>query len=380
MCPMQRTGSLLMTTLFLCGDVMTGRGIDQILSDPADPELHEPYVKDARQYVALAEQEHGHIELPVEDQYLWGFGLEVLRKVDPAVRIINLETAVTTHDTYWKGKGIHYRMSPENIGCLTAARIDCCTLANNHVLDWHYRGLTETLNSLHRVGLKTAGAGSNEEEAAAPAVLTSAAGNRILVFGLATLDSGVSPAWAAAADRAGICFLPDLSDVSFDKTAKTIAAARRNDSDIIVVSIHWGGNWGYAISDDQRAFAHRLIDQAAVDIVHGHSSHHVKGIEVYHGRLILYGCGDLITDYEGISGNETFRGDLGLMYFPQIDPATGALRALRMQPTQMRRLQLCRPSEQDVAWLRNVLNREGRRFGTSVLLGQDGMLELKWND
>ena len=105
-----------------------------------------------------------------------------------------------------------------------------------------------------------------------------------------------------------------------------------------------------------------------------------KGIEVYHGRLILYGCGDLITDYEGISGNETFRGDLGLMYFPQIDPATGALRALLMQPTQMRRLQLCRPSEQDVAWLRNVLNREGRRFGTSVLLGQDGMLELKWND
>jgi poly-gamma-glutamate synthesis protein (capsule biosynthesis protein) len=38
-----------------------------------------------------------------------------------------------------------------------------------------------------------------------------------------------------------------------------------------------------------------------VDVVHGHSSHHCKGAEVYRGRLVLYGCGDLISDYEGIS-------------------------------------------------------------------------------
>jgi len=377
---MQKAESRLATTIFLCGDVMTGRGIDQILRHPADPELHEPYVEDARQYVALAEREHGRIERPVENTYIWGFGLEVLRKADPAVRIINLETAVTTGDTYWKDKGIHYRMSPENVDCLTAARIDGCTLANNHVLDWGYRGLTETLNWLHAVGLKTAGAGFDEEEAAAAAVLTSDVGNRILVFGLATLDSGAPPAWTAAADRPGICFLPDLSDVSFRKTAKAIAATRRNDSDIVVVSIHWGGNWGYAISDHQRTFAHRLIDEADVDVVHGHSSHHVKGIEVYHGRLILYGCGDLITDYEGISGHERFRGELGLMYFPELEPATGALRALHMQPTRMRRMQLCRPPDDDVDWLCNVLNREGRRLGTGALLGQDGMLELVWND
>jgi len=47
-----------------------------------------------------------------------------------------------------------------------------------------------------------------------------------------------------------------------------------------------------------------------VDIVHGHSSHHVKGIEVHRGKLILYGCGDFIDDYEGIKGYEAFRDDL----------------------------------------------------------------------
>ena len=49
--------------------------------------------------------------------------------------------------------------------------------------------------------------------------------------------------------------------------------------DVVVVSIHWGGNWGYEISKAQCEFARTLID-LGVDIVHGHSSHHVKGIEV----------------------------------------------------------------------------------------------------
>src|SRR5690606_24185118 len=85
--------------------------------------------------------------------------------------------------------------------------------------------------------------------------------------------------------------------------------------DVVVVSVHWGGNWGYAIPPAERAFAHALIDSGSVDVVHGHSSHHAKGIEVYRGKPILYGCGDFLNDYEGISGHERYRGDLSLMYF-----------------------------------------------------------------
>jgi poly-gamma-glutamate synthesis protein (capsule biosynthesis protein) len=40
--------------LFLCGDVMTGRGIDQILPHPGDPQLHESYVKFSIEYAELA--------------------------------------------------------------------------------------------------------------------------------------------------------------------------------------------------------------------------------------------------------------------------------------------------------------------------------------
>ena len=38
-----------------------------------------------------------------------------------------------------------------------------------------------------------------------------------------------------------------------------------------------------------------------MDVIHGHSSHHVKAIEVYNGKLVLYGCGDFRNDYEGKS-------------------------------------------------------------------------------
>ncbi len=160
-----------MVTLFLCGDVMTGRGIDQVLPHPGSPRLHEPYVKSAVDYVDLAERANGPIPMPVEFAYIWGDGLEALARAAPDARIVNLETAITTAHAPWPGKGIHYRMHPDNLPCLAAARIDCCVLANNHVLDWGYGGLTQTLASLRGAGMRTAGAGADVSQAGAPAML-----------------------------------------------------------------------------------------------------------------------------------------------------------------------------------------------------------------
>ena len=115
--------------LFVCGDVMTGRGIDQILPHPGKPQLFERYVRDARDYVELAESAHGPIPRPVSYEYIWGDALEELDRAAVDARIINLETGITTSDDYWPAKEVCYRMNPRNIGCLTAAGIDCCTLA-----------------------------------------------------------------------------------------------------------------------------------------------------------------------------------------------------------------------------------------------------------
>jgi poly-gamma-glutamate synthesis protein (capsule biosynthesis protein) len=125
-------------------------------------------------------------------------------------------------------------------------------------------------------------------------------------------------------------------------------------------------------------FAHALIEQAGVDLVHGHSSHHPKAIEVHQDKLILYGCGDLINDYEGISGYESYRGDLGFMYFPTLDGDTGRLLRLELVATQMHRFRLCSASSSDTRWLCSTLDREGHRFGTWAESGADQRTWLRW--
>lgn len=351
--------------LFLGGDLMTGRGIDQILPQPSDPRLFESYVTRATTYLELAEAANGPIPRPVDAGYPWGDALTELAQAVPDARIVNLETAITRSDDYWPQKGVNYRMHPANIGCLTAAEIDCCVLANNHVLDWGHAGLEETLAALEGAGLRSAGAGRDIAAAAAPAVLDIAGKGRVLVFAFGSPTSGIPPSWAATRSRAGINLLDDFSQQVVDEIARAIQSMRR-PRDIVLASIHWGGNWGYDIADEYRVFAHRLIDDAGVDLIHGHSSHHAKGIEVYRGRPVLYGCGDLLNDYEGIRGHENYRGDLVLMYFVTMDLASGRLMDLEMTPLQIRQFRLNYPMDNDVEWLQDRLDRECARFGHSI--------------
>lgn len=365
------------TTLFLCGDVMTGRGIDQILPHPGAAYLFEAYMRSARGYVALAEQANGPIGRHVESGYVWGDAAAELERVRPAARIVNLETAVTRSDDAWPEKGIHYRMHPANTPCLTAAAIDCCVLANNHVLDWGYAGLAETLDALHRAGVRTAGAGGNAREAWAPAILELGPGRRVLVFAFGMESAGVPREWAASEDSAGVAFVEALSAAAVEAIGDRVRAVRR-PGDLVVTSVHWGGNWGYAIPDAHRSFAHRLIDDADVDAVHGHSSHHPQGIEIHRGRPILYGCGDFLNDYEGIGGHASFRPELTLMYFPSFD-ATGRLTRFCATPMRIRRFRLERASASDALWLAALLTREGRALGTAVEPQEDGSLAVRWH-
>jgi poly-gamma-glutamate capsule biosynthesis protein CapA/YwtB (metallophosphatase superfamily) len=361
--------------LFLCGDVMTGRGVDQALPHPTNPVLYEPYVRDARDYIELAEKEHGQIPRPLSFDYIWGDALAELDRARVDFRIVNLETAITSTETPWPDKGVNYRMHPQNIGCLAAARISACALANNHVLDWGYDGLSETLQTLDAAGIAYSGAGSDAQQARKPAVLGTAADRRVLLFSFGSTTSGIPGDWKASSISPGVNLLDDLSEQTAARVCDEMRA-HQQPSDLLIASIHWGGNWGYEIPREQIVFAHYLIEHG-VAIVHGHSSHHAKAIEVFKGRLILYGCGDFITDYEGISGYEIFRGDLALMYLVELDPDTGELVRVRMIPMQMRRFRLERASPSDAKWLGNLLNDLGKRFGTSMRLDEDGSLTLE---
>lgn len=364
--------------LALCGDVMLGRGVDQILAHPGEPSLREEWVTDAREYVALAEARSGPIPRPVADAWPWGDALEVLAEAGRAVRVVNLETAITRSGDFAPGKAVCYRMAPENMGALAVARPDVCVLANNHVLDFGARGLTETLDVLERAGLRVAGAGRDDDAAARPAVvdLPGAPGTtgRVVVLAFGMLSSGVPASWAAGPDRPGVNLVPHASPATARWVVERVEAVKR-PGDVVVASVHWGSNWGWGVGDDDVRFAHALID-GGVDVVHGHSSHHPRPVEVYRERLILYGCGDLINDYEGISGFEQYRGDLRLVYLAEVETATGDLLALRMVPFRARRLRLERAEARDAAWLAARLTRASRAFGTRIEALPDGVLAV----
>lgn len=366
-----------LVTLFLCGDVMTGRGIDQVLPYPSKPNIYEPYLRDARKYVELAEKINGPIKKPISFPYIWGDALTEFERVSPDLRIINLETSVTSSNDYWKGKGINYRMQPLNIPCITAANIDGCTLANNHVLDWGYAGLKETLATLKQAHIKTAGAGSNVKEAQAPALFEIPGKGRVILFSFGDKGSGVPHNWKASENRPGVNLLDDLSMKTIRQIANQVNAVK-GKNDIVVASIHWGGNWGYHIPSEHSHFAHALIDEANVDVVHGHSSHHPKGIEIYRNKPIIYGCGDFLNDYEGIRGHEQYRGDLGLMYFVTLNALTGELVRFQLVPTQIKQFHVNHATRTDAKWLAEMLNREGQALNTQVKLNDDKTMNVQY--
>jgi poly-gamma-glutamate capsule biosynthesis protein CapA/YwtB (metallophosphatase superfamily) len=145
---------------------------------------------------------------------------------------------------------------------------------------------------------------------------------------------------------------------------------------VVVVSVRRGSGWGYGAGPDQVRFARRLIG-GGVDLIHGHSSHRPRPVEVFGGKLVRSGCGDCINDYEGIAGHRRYRGDLRLLYFASLQPGTGTLAALQMAPMRARNLRLHRAPQADARWLRTVLQRTSSRFGSRVGLGPDDLLALR---
>jgi poly-gamma-glutamate capsule biosynthesis protein CapA/YwtB (metallophosphatase superfamily) len=365
--------------LSLCGDVMLGRGVDQILPYPGSPELREGFTRHAGDYVRLVEARSSPVPVPAGFSWPWGDALRALETFRPDVRVLNLETSVTSSRTFAPGKGIHYRMAPANLPCLSAARPDVCVLANNHVMDFGVPGLEETLDVLAGAGLRTAGAGRDLEGARRPAVVPLAGpgpASRVLTFAMGTPSSGVPGSWAATESRPGVDLLPVLSESSAAELSSRVRESRR-PGDVVVVSVHWGSNWGYAVPPEQTRFAHALIDGGGADVVFGHSSHHPRPVEIYRGKLVLYGCGDFIDDYEGITGYEEYRDELRLLYLATVDTATGRLARLRAVPFTSRRMRLHRAAAADAAWLRAVLDEISRDFGVRAAVGDDAVLILE---
>jgi poly-gamma-glutamate capsule biosynthesis protein CapA/YwtB (metallophosphatase superfamily) len=277
-----------MTTLALTGDVMLGRGVNETL-DASRPE--EP----------------------------WGDALPLLHAAD--LRVINLECAITTHRRPWTRtrKVFHFRADPVAVEVLRAARIDACSLANNHTLDFEEAGLLDTLDHLQAAGVRYAGAGRDPEEAARPVLLDGGVG--LVAF------TDNEPPFAAGPGKPGTNYLPVSTEPGvLRRVEEAIGAAREAGAETVVFSNHWGPNMVRRPPEAFRRFARAVIDLGA-DVYYGHSAHVFQGVEVYRGRPILYDAGDFIDDY---AVDPELRNDRSFLFHLSIEG--GEFRRLELFP------------------------------------------------
>lgn len=244
----------------LVGDVMLGRLVNKMLKhrDPAYP---------------------------------WGNTLSILQTAD--LRICNLECVLSDIGSPWSitPKMFHFRSDEKNIKTLQIAKIDIVSLANNHVLDYEHEALQRMLNILNDQGILHAGAGKDLLEASKP-IFWDINGLKIAL--IAFTDN--EPDWEAQENKPGLLYIPtDISDGRMQNFLRHIEKLRK-EVDFLIVSAHWGSNWGYYPPEEHTSIGHAMID-AGADLIFGHSCHVFRGIEVYKNRPIIYSAGDFIDDY-----------------------------------------------------------------------------------
>jgi poly-gamma-glutamate synthesis protein (capsule biosynthesis protein) len=247
---------------------------------------------------------------------VWGDTLPVLADAD--LRLANLECVLARGGSPWPGKVFHFRSAPRNVACITAAGIEAVSLANNHTLDFGPDALGETLALLDGAGIRHAGAGWDDDAAWAPAVVRAGG----LDVGLVAFTDN-TPEWAAAPERPGVAYAPVDAAHPLGRRLRELVRATRDAVDVLIVSAHWGGNWGAEVPAEHRALAHLLVEDGA-DLVFGHSPHIVRGVEIHRGRPIIYGAGDFIDDY---AVDPVERNDQSFIFAVDLDGRAGDGRA-----------------------------------------------------
>lgn len=373
----------------LLGDIMLGRLIDQLLPK------HVQERDDAR-HAASFRKSHSHLE-DYDYSSPWGDWIPFFQHSDLVLG--NLETSATTHSRKWPDKVFNYRMHPSNVRCLQEAGLNYVSLANNHTLDFSRTGLLETVRTMKEAGIAFAGAGETVEEAERPAVLTLPRSSSVSLQGEEKekpQESGNKHEihlYSFSDHPSDWSTVPEFNLFQYGSSSRSRLRELLTKSwpglslspSLKIISLHWGPNYAWHPEDRIVSMAHFLIDECGIDIIHGHSSHHVQGVEVYKGKLIIYGCGDFVDDYAVTAG---YRNDLSAAWNvtlketpasegggqPKLEPVK-----LEVFPNRIRKFRAERldPSQYntDYEWVRKKFIELCSEFKT-VIDGTEGQIEI----
>lgn len=286
-------------------------------------------------------------------EYPWGDTLDIISSAD--ARFCNLECAISNKGMPWNKtkKVFHFRSDTKNVAVLKKAGINCVSLANNHALDYGYDALLEMLDTLKDQNINCAGAGRDLEAAMHPAIFKV---HNYKLGWLALTDN--EPIWEATGNSPGTYFVPiSLENRRYPELLNLIKKTKAS-VDILIVSVHWGPNWGYRPKTNHIPFAHSLIDSGA-DIIFGHSCHVFQGVEFYKNCPIIYSAGDFIDDY-AVDPEE--RNDQSFIFLVEIK--NKKITGLKLYPTIIKNFQVRHPKGDQAEIIANHMKSLCNEFGT----------------
>ncbi len=284
----------------LCGDIMLGRSFNQIFKDN-----------------------------PNQIKEVWGNTMSIFRDSD--IVIGNLETTITNSDDPWSNKAFNYKMNPKYSQTLSYPGFTYLSLANNHILDYKSRGIRDTQANLRQLGINYGGAGY-EIEAMTPTIFSVSGNHRIkniIIFSA----SDHYDYWTATPNRPGIFYINHRDPESINKAVLLFKNYKRSyPNSFVILSYHWGPNWESEIPEWKRNLA-QLLFENGIDLIHGHSAHHIESAEIISGKAIFYSLGDLIDDYAIDPG---YRNDIGMIATLNLNLTTGKIEpeSIKMILTQ----------------------------------------------
>lgn len=205
--------------------------------------------------------------------------------------IINFENAATNSENAVKGD-VPLKCDPKYVPLAKANNRTIATLANNHVCDYGFTGMRDTIKYLKDAGITPMGAGENASDAHKS--VTQNINNRDITV-LNYMDSNNFAEYDYQSFPYANDSSPGYSAYNSEDAKKQISEARANGSDFIMVSMHFGNEYSMSPNTDQEKIAHELIDYGA-DIVVGAHPHVPQGVEMYKGKPICYSLGNFMFD------------------------------------------------------------------------------------
>ena len=242
--------------LFAVGDIMFDRGVELNIKKNGNGDFRFPFLRIADD-LQKADILFGNLEGPVSNQ-----GRNV-------------------------GSIYSFRADPKVIEGLKYAGFDVLSLANNHMFDYGREALEDTFKRLEEADIDYIGAGLNEQEAYFP-LIKEVNGTKIAF--LAYTDLGPE-SWKATEEYSGMAW---INEEDMEIIKNDIEKAKQ-ESDILVVSLHSGNEYSIIPSFFQSYFFKACID-AGADIGIGHHPHVVQDIEEYGNGWIAYSLGNFVFD------------------------------------------------------------------------------------